>query len=102
MTLITVTNGQGRPKNPFDQDGGHISKAEFNYFEQSVQYHEAPEITQSECEAELVWQFYDKYGEYWANCSQRTAENYCNGVQTRKIWVIKPEKEERKEEKLNT
>jgi len=91
--------GRWRPVNPHSP--GHLVSNElapgyeenpaYVEFEQSIQYHKfpnAPEVKPGEVVmAYLQWQFYNKYGEYWTDCSQKTAEDYCNGQETRQIWV---------------
>lgn len=96
MTAIIVKNGQGRPKNPYEEDsiiGVNLQK--YMDFEQSVQYHEAPGIPDGEHEGELVWQTKPKVIKAWYTLKTESVDEYKQQFPNhdyRQIWVIKSEK----------
>jgi len=107
MTIITVTNGQGRPKNPYKKlpINAHSvypiadilkNNELFDHFEQSVQYHEAPGIPDGDYEAILLEQHKRWNDTEWVSNAENSRVVHI-GLENRAIWVIKSEKEERKD-----
>lgn len=96
-TLIIAKNGKARPKNPYTRERDKSGYESYLTFEQSVEWHDCPEATEDgEFMGDLIWQHYNSYGRYWTDCSQRTAEMYCDGTETRQVWRIVSQPQEKK------
>src|ERR1700742_1620871 len=97
---IIVNSGKGRPKNPYppvfkcnpEINLPDVRNSEYDNFEQSVQYHEAPGIPNGEYEGYLQWQ-----NQFWNLTLEKSRWDNVDqpdlAIPHKQIWVINSQKE---------